>query len=446
MAYVIDRHARLGSDLRRIALECIDDAIDRLTTLDGADIEAIETAVHETRKRCKETRGLARLVRPALGDAFGPLNAEVRDAARELSGLRDSHALLGTIDDLRDELSEKKAARLDAVRTRQVGVVEATSAGLSSDDERITRAVGRLQAARAMVDTWALPDDVGVLSGLERTYSDGRSALRSALKRSDDETVHEWRKRVKDLWYQVRLLGSDDDAERLDDLSDLLGDDHDLAVLVEDLDDASDVLDDRTIRRATRLARDRQADLRSKAFKVGRKVFDDEPDAFVERLVAPWSQPDTGLVERERKWLVAQMPDLPDDGVRMAQGYVAVDGTVSLRVRDAGAKGRTMTLKGGTGSTRTELEWKIGVDRFEAAWALTGDRRIEKSRYRIPVGSHTAELDVFEGRLAGLVLVEVEFADGASMAEFEPPEWFGREVTDDGRYTNAALAADGLPD
>jgi CYTH domain-containing protein/CHAD domain-containing protein len=445
MAYRLTPDAPLGTDLRLIALECLDEAIERLEALSGADVDAIETAVHETRKRCKETRGLARLIRPALGDGFDSVNAEVRDAARELSGLRDSHALLGTIDDLRDDLSEKKAARLDAVRTRQFGIVEATAAGLTADDERITRAVGRLRAARAMVDTWDLPDDVATLSGLDRTYSDGRAALKSALKKSDDESVHEWRKRVKDLWYQVRLLDADD-AEQLDELSDLLGDDHDLAVLVADLDDAGDVLDDRTIRRATRLARDRQADLRLKAFKLGRKVYDEDPQAFVARLVGPWRREPSGMVERERKWLVATMPDLPDDGVRMAQGYVAIDGTVSLRVRDAGAKGRTMTLKGGSGATRTEIEWKIGVDRFDAAWALTGERRVEKTRYRIPLGDHTAELDVFEGRLAGLVVVEVEFDDQATMSGFDAPEWFGREVTDDGRYTNAALAADGLPD
>ena len=445
MAYRLTPDAPLGTDLRRTALECLDEAIGRLEDLDGADVDAIETAVHETRKRCKETRGLARLVRPALGDGFDSLNAEVRDAARELSGLRDSHALLGTIDDLRDDLSEKKAARLDAVRTRQFGIVEATTAGLTADDERITRAVGRLRAARAMVDTWDLPDDVATLSGLDRTYSDGRAALKSARKASDDETVHEWRKRVKDLWYQVRLLDADD-AERLDDLSDLLGDDHDLAVLVADLDDAGDVLDDRTIKRATRLARDRQADLRLKAFELGRKVYDEDPRDFVERLVGPWRRGPSGMVERERKWLVETMPDLPDDGVRMAQGYVAIDGTVSLRVRDAGSKGRTMTLKGGAGATRTELEWKIGVDRFDAAWALTGDRQVEKTRYRIPLGDHTAELDVFEGRLAGLVVVEVEFEDEDALVAFEPPDWFGRELTDDGRYTNAALAVDGLPD
>jgi CYTH domain-containing protein/CHAD domain-containing protein len=444
MVYRLLPDEPLGRELQRVALECLDEALGRLDGIHDAD--AIEAEVHETRKRCKETRGLARMVRPALGDGFAPLNAEVRDAARELSGLRDAHALLGAIDDLRDDLSDKKAARLDAVRTRQAAKVAAAGAAVTPDDERITRAAGRLRAARAMVETWDLPDDVDVLAGLERTYTDGRRALKAARKDPGDERVHEWRKRVKDLWYQARLLGADDAAEQLDDLSDLLGDDHDLAVLVDDLADAGDLLDDRTVRRAVRLARDRQSELRSKAFKLGRRVYDGTPDAVVDELTAPWRREPATTMERERKWLVAQMPDLPDDGVRMAQGYLAIDGTVSLRVRDAGAKGCTMTLKGGTGAVRTELEWTIDAERFAAAWNLTGDRRIEKTRYRIPLGEHTAELDVFEGRLAGLVVVEVEFDDEDALAAFEPPGWFGEELTDDGRYTNAALAVDGLPD
>jgi CYTH domain-containing protein len=444
VSYRLDPNQPLGTELRRIALGCIDDALDRLTSLDGTDADAIATAVHETRKRCKETRGLARLI----GEA--DVNAEMRDAAKELSALRDSHALLGAIDDLRDSLSEKKASRLDAVRTRQAAVVHEIAAQLTTDDPRIGRAIERLRAARVLVEAWSLPDGTDMLAaGLERSYGRGRKDLKASLKKPDDQKVHQWRKRAKDLWYQTRLLGSDEEVARLDELSDLLGGDHDLTVLVEDLSDADDTLDERTIRRAVRLARDHQSDLRLAAFRLGRQIYDDDVDAFVARVLGGFAAGPAGpegMVERERKWLVARRPELADDGVRMAQGYVAIDGNVALRVRDAGPKGRTMTLKGGTGAVRTELEWKIGIERFDAAWALTAGRTVEKTRYRIPVGNHTAELDVFEGRLAGLLLVEVEFDDEGALALFEAPDWFGDEVTDDGRYTNAALAVDGLPD
>jgi adenylate cyclase len=68
-----------------------------------------------------------------------------------------------------------------------------------------------------------------------------------------------------------------------------------------------------------------------------------------------------------------------------------------------------------------------------------------KTRHRIPFGIHLIELDVFADELEGLVFAEVEFDSADALAAFEPPPWFGQEVTDDGRYTNASLALRGRP-
>ena len=99
----------------------------------------------------------------------------------------------------------------------------------------------------------------------------------------------------------------------------------------------------------------------------------------------------------------------------------------------------------GSGAERLELEWPISRVAFEAAWPATDGRRVVKTRHRTTVGDHVVEVDVFADALAGLVLAEVEFASTAELAAFEAPGWFGAEVTDDRRYTNAALACDGLP-
>ena len=73
--------------------------------------------------------------------------------------------------------------------------------------------------------------------------------------------------------------------------------------------------------------------------------------------------------------------------------------------------------------------------------------RIDKRRHVIALPSgHDAELDLFDGALAGRMIVEVEFDDDDAAAAFVAPEWFGREVTYDGRYSNAALASGGWPD
>lgn len=73
--------------------------------------------------------------------------------------------------------------------------------------------------------------------------------------------------------------------------------------------------------------------------------------------------------------------------------------------------------------------------------AFTEGRRLEKTRFRIPHGKHTVEVDVYEGHLAGLLVAEVEFSADEEAASFVPAAWFGREVTDDCRYRDQALAS-----
>jgi CYTH domain-containing protein len=93
-----------------------------------------------------------------------------------------------------------------------------------------------------------------------------------------------------------------------------------------------------------------------------------------------------------------------------------------------------------------EEELEIEPGRFDRLWPLTEGRRIEKRRYEIPSeAGWTIELDVYAGALGGLVVAEVEFPSEQEAAAFAPPEWIGREVTDDPRYKNRRLACEGAP-
>ncbi|HSP04447.1 MAG TPA: CHAD domain-containing protein [Acidimicrobiales bacterium] len=452
MTYRLDPDRPLVDEVRRAALECLDDAIGRLEE-PGADLE---DDVHETRKRGKETRGSIRLVRPALGDAYASVNAEVRDGARELSSLRDAHALLGTVDDLASSPDGNGTDELEALAGHLRVAASAATHRVDGDDPRIAVARARFETARAMIATWAGTIDVEALvGGVAKTAARGRKAWKASRKDASDEQVHEWRKRVKYLWYQARLLEAADPdgigplVAQLDELSDLLGDEHDLTVLVEHVERAADTdaMADVDVDRVIEVARARQATLRAAALELGEEIYGDGVEALVDRLVGPWSGAggmEGDGMERERTFLVADMPELPDDGTRIRQGYLAIDGDVQVRVREREGDGRTLTVKGGRGAVRAEIELVIGVDRFEALWPLTAGRRIDKTRYVVPVDGADAELDVFAGDLAGLVLVEVELDSDEAMAAFEPPAWFGPEVTDDDRYSNATLAVDGL--
>jgi adenylate cyclase len=155
------------------------------------------------------------------------------------------------------------------------------------------------------------------------------------------------------------------------------------------------------------------------------------------------------VTEIERKFLVDDVPadlaDFPCSQIR--QGYLAVDGDgteVRLRSRDGGA---VLTVKQGAGRTRAEEELELRAEAFERLWPLTEGRRVEKRRYDVPAHDDlTIEVDVYEGRLHGLVVAEVEFPDERRADAFEAPDWFGREVTDDARFKNQSLARAGRPE
>jgi adenylate cyclase len=151
-------------------------------------------------------------------------------------------------------------------------------------------------------------------------------------------------------------------------------------------------------------------------------------------------------VEIERKFLLDAVPpgEHPRRGIE--QGYLAVgDDGVEVRVRRADDT-VTLTVKSGPGLVRVEEEIPIDERRFESLWPLTDGRRVVKTRHLVALGEGlTAEVDVYDGALAGLLTAEIEFPSEASSQAFAAPEWLGREVTGDERYANRTLALRGAP-
>ena len=127
------------------------------------------------------------------------------------------------------------------------------------------------------------------------------------------------------------------------------------------------------------------------------------------------------------------------------QAYLAADPD-GTEVRLRAVKGEHwLTVKRGSGIVRQEYDVGLTARQFQALWPLTAGRRIEKVRIDIPMGDHVAELDIYAGPLAGLVTVEVEFDTVEASLIFQPPTWFGAEVTGDPRFLNNHLAQQGLP-
>jgi len=149
---------------------------------------------------------------------------------------------------------------------------------------------------------------------------------------------------------------------------------------------------------------------------------------------------DSRPAEIERKFLVPELPAevLTRAATRLRQGYLSIEpAEVRVRSRDDGT--HQLTVKSAGGLTRTEVELALTPEQFEALWPLA-QRSVQKSRTLYEVDGWPAEIDVYTGKLAGLVVVEIEFPSEADANAFTPPSWFGTEVTDDPRYRNAALA------
>ena len=151
------------------------------------------------------------------------------------------------------------------------------------------------------------------------------------------------------------------------------------------------------------------------------------------------------MIERERRFLVESLPEPLPEPNHIEQAYVST-GPASVRVRRQDDQ-HILTIKTGSGRNRVEIERDLNRDEFQAIWEAATELRIAKRRHRLDLGDGlTAELDLYDGSLEGHRLVEVEFGDDQAADGFRPPDWFGREVTDDNRYTNSSLARYGWPD
>ena len=150
-------------------------------------------------------------------------------------------------------------------------------------------------------------------------------------------------------------------------------------------------------------------------------------------------------MEIERQFLVDRLPQLPEKYELLRQGYVAL--LPEIRIRQIGDSHFWLTVKRGAGLVREEWETEVSRQEFESLseQLCPGTCMIEKRRYKITLADGlVAELHVHEGQLAGFNYVEVEFAALEAAQKFVPPDWFGREVTDDARFSYGILAkADG---
>lgn len=145
-------------------------------------------------------------------------------------------------------------------------------------------------------------------------------------------------------------------------------------------------------------------------------------------------------MEIERKFLIHTLPDhlefYPHDTIR--QAYISTDPVIRIRQKN---DSYILTVKSSGLLAREETELPLSADSFSHLMTKTEGIVIEKVRYRIPENDDLLiELDIFSGVYDGFIMAEVEFPSIEQAESYQPPSWFGREVTNDAAFHNSNLS------
>ena len=299
-AYRIRRDEKAADAVRRIIAGRLDDALEQL----GERLEDdVGEAVHEARKDLKKARAVLRMVRHRMDDAvYQRENVRLRDAGQALSGTRDAGAKVGTIEALEerfgDELPAVTAALKRELESERDGLVAARADPASELRATARGASEAIAATRSSIDSWSFSKAGWKLvgPGVERSYLRGRNRFRDVRRDPTPENIHEWRKRIKDLWYDLRLLRDSwpDVMSKMGDeaheLADLLGDHHDLTVLAADLRSRDSVAadGDDEVTPLLNAIEGRQEELLEAAVPIGERLYAESPKSFGKRMHAYW--------------------------------------------------------------------------------------------------------------------------------------------------------------
>jgi CHAD domain-containing protein len=282
----------VAAGVRRIAGEQVAKAIGELDD----DAIGLHDTVHQVRKRCKKVRGLVRLVRPAMPD-YKVANAAFRDAARGLSFLRDSEALIGVYDTLVDRYDDQLDRPAFASVRRRLTLRRNAAAEAEATEKALADFRAAMVAAQDAIAAWTLTEDGfdAVAGGLGKTYKRGRKAMARGEAERTPEALHDWRKRTKYHWYHARLLSPvwlkpmKAHRKAADRLSDLLGDHHDLAVFRQTVQADPDAFGSAAdLDVLLGVAGRRQRALEGEAFALGARLYAEPAPALAARWAGYW--------------------------------------------------------------------------------------------------------------------------------------------------------------
>jgi CHAD domain-containing protein len=284
MPFELVRRKHLEDDLAKIARRELRNTVRSLTRpeIKFGDV------IHESRKSVKKVRAIAASLQEAGTEIPGTDLERLKSAAKALGGLRDSAAIVETLELVHRRYPRQFAERtFRAVRRFLIGVRNQEEARAKRDGV-VAKASQRLVKARRSAKDWRSPtiEVSKLVEVITTSYRRSQKAMERSRTTGQSATLHRWRKELKTLWYQLRLLkpltvGVAPAIADMKRLETALGDDHNLVVMVATLRRCRELRSmTEGIRRIEHLATRMRRPIRRRAFTLGRRVHSREPEAF----------------------------------------------------------------------------------------------------------------------------------------------------------------------
>jgi CHAD domain-containing protein len=295
MSFELHHRKHIEDELTRIVRQQLENTAHTLTTSAGSQFRS---AVHESRKSVKKVRAVAAFLTEAGAKLPRRDRKRVQSAARALSRVRDSTAIIDTFDRVRRRYPKQLTEHAYGILRH--GLVAARDRGeaRAQRDGVVAEAAERLDKTRRSAKKWTSPslkwsDMIAIVAD---SYRRSRTAMKHARATGQSATLHRWRKELKTLWYQLRLAkllttGVAPMVANLKRLETELGDDHNLVVLAATLRGCRDLRTMRAdIRQIDRLAARMRRPLRRRAFALGGRLHVRTPEAFARWLRGSFEQ------------------------------------------------------------------------------------------------------------------------------------------------------------
>ena len=312
------RNEGVRAGLLRLARRMTRDALQHVEHPKNADRTE---DIHQVRVLCKRLRALLRLLKPVSNrKALELENARIRDAARALSEFRDAFVAGETLKRVFDDTAPRRvqdAAVLLGVKRGGLKRMRDLNAGFENAARDLREMLATMRQLPVRARGWE-----AVAPGLERSYRRAQASYVKCRKHHSEqlaECFHEWRKRVKDLAYQLEFLDNVETTvlrhirKEFRRLGTMLGDDHDYVVFAQQVRERERHYEHlATFHPVRKRLRRRLKELRAKEFALATPLFAESPEMWIARLAGlwlRWKNPKLAVVEARTEEVAKAKPE-----------------------------------------------------------------------------------------------------------------------------------------